>query len=230
MKKETICRGVFYAAGLLILALGLISNTKAGLGVSPIISVSYSTSTIWKFNFGNATFVLYGVFIVLQIILHTIQDRRIRRSGKTPARSLPHVLLMDVLQFPLSLIFTRFMNLFNAYIPDFSSRNLAERLLVLFIAILLTGIGAAMSLDMRLVPNPGDGIVQTISDFFGKSVGFTKNCFDACNILITFTLSLLCTGHLVGIGLGTVCAVIGVGRVISFFNHVCKKRLPLPNC
>ena len=49
------------------------------------------------------------------------------------------------------------------------------RFLFLLLAIVLTGVGAAMSLNMRLIPNPGDGIVQAIADTIHKSVGFTKN-------------------------------------------------------
>ena len=97
--------------------------------------------------------------------------------------------------------------------------------LFLLLAIVLTGVGAAMSLNMRLIPNPGDGIVQAIADTVHKSVGFTKNCFDLFNICITITVGLICQGHLIGIGLGTVVAVIGVGRVIAFFNHGFKKKM-----
>ena len=60
MKKSMIYRVLIYIAGLLILAMGLTLNTKAGLGVSPIISVSYSVSEITHHNFGNTTLVLYG--------------------------------------------------------------------------------------------------------------------------------------------------------------------------
>lgn len=225
MKKETLTRFGFYIAGLLILALGLISNTKAGLGVSPIISVSYSAATIWDFNFGNTVFVQYSVFVAVQLLLHALLYRRQRRLGEKGVRNLKHVFLMDVLQLPLSLIFTRFMNLFSLYLPDFSDSALPERILVLLIAIVLTGIGAAMSLTMRLVPNPGDGIVQTISDFAGKKVGFTKNCFDAFNIAAAILIGLSCSGTLAGVGLGTVCAVIGVGRVIALFNQIFGKQL-----
>lgn len=76
-----------------------------------------------------------------------------------------------------------------------------------------------MSLNMRLVPNPGDGIVQAIADTIRRSVGFTKNCFDLFNIVLTTIISLLFAGHLVGVGVGTVVAVVGVGRVIALFNH-----------
>lgn len=76
-----------------------------------------------------------------------------------------------------------------------------------------------MSLSMRLVPNPGDGIVQAIADCIHKKIGFTKNCFDLLNISITISIGLLLAGKLTGIGIGTVIAVLGVGRTIVLFQH-----------
>ena len=109
---------------------------------------------------------------------------------ENPSSRLKLVLLLDLLQFPLSLVFTRFMNLFAAVIPDFQTAypdsfagSFWARLIVLLIAIVFTGIGAAMSLDMRLIPNPADGLVQAIADLSGKTLGFIKNCFDGFNIL-----------------------------------------------
>ncbi|MFQ9212609.1 MAG: DUF6198 family protein [Eubacterium ventriosum] len=97
------------------------------------------------------------------------------------------------------------------------------RVLVLLVAIVLTGL-AAMSLDMRIIPKPGDGIVQAISDFVGKDIGLVKNCFDVFNICLTTVMCLVFIGHIVGIGIGTVIAVIGVGRVIAAFNFVFMKK------
>ena len=227
MKKNLFLRIVFYVAGLLILVLGIILNTKSGLGVSPIISVAYSIATIGGFNFGNITFLLYSAFVVVEIVLHIFRNHRY--SGEAggaiaPAahRDLKLVLVMDLLQLPLSLVFTRFMNLFSALLPT-PSDNMPSRLLVLAAGIILTGIGAAMSLNMRIIPNPGDGIVQAISDCIGKSVGFTKNCFDLFNICLTTSIGLLFAHKLIGIGLGTVIAVLGVGRVIAGFNRLFMK-------
>ena len=229
MKKSTGYRWGFYVAGLLILALGIILNTKSGLGVSPIISVAYSTSTIWNINFGNMTFILYIVFVVIEMFLHTLQNRRqlkVDDPALAPAvkKSLPLILGMDLLQLPLSLIFTRFMNLFSAWIPS-PSHGFVAQLLVLTAGIICTGIGAAMSLNMRIIPNPGDGIVQAIADCIHKSVGFTKNCFDLFNICITISVSLIFAGKLIGIGLGTVIAVLCVGRVIALFNHLFMAKM-----
>ena len=71
MKSQNINRGLFYIMGLLVLALGIILNTKAGLGVSPIISVAYSVSVILDANFGNMTLLLYSSFILIEMLLHT---------------------------------------------------------------------------------------------------------------------------------------------------------------
>lgn len=227
MKKSIFFRVIFYISGLLILALGIILNTKSGLGVSPIISVSYSTSQITGFNFGNMTFLLYGIFVIIELILHIFnykQNKNNSSENETSKRKLSVILLTDILQFPLSLIFTRFMNLFSDLIPT-PSYGFLSQLAVLLLGIIFTGIGAAMSLNMRLIPNPGDGIVQAISDCIRKSVGFTKNCFDLANICVTIAVGLLFSHRLIGIGLGTIISVLGVGRVIALFNHLFMDKM-----
>ena len=62
-------RWLLYTLGMLVLALGLTLNTKTGLGVSPIISVAFGVSEIWGLNFGDVTFLLYGLFVAGQIAL-----------------------------------------------------------------------------------------------------------------------------------------------------------------
>jgi uncharacterized membrane protein YczE len=42
--NKTITRWVLYLAGMIILAFGIILNTKSNLGVSPIISVAFVLS------------------------------------------------------------------------------------------------------------------------------------------------------------------------------------------
>ena len=192
-----------------MLALGLTLNTKADLGVSPIISVPYSISQIAGYNFGDLTFVVYALFVVVQIVIHL----NLKKNKK---------IMSDLLQLPLSLIFTRLLNIFSTYIP--TSQNLGIRFIVLALAIICTGVGAAMSLSMQLVPNPGDGIVQALAERFNKSVGLTKNLFDCLNLCITLCISIFIAYQIVGVGIGTVIAVLGVGRVIALFHHIfeCK--------
>lgn len=209
MNKKGI-QFLVYIIGMFILALGLTLNTKANLGVSPIISVPYSISQITGYNFGDLTFVVYAIFVVVQIIIHL----KLKKNKK---------IVSDLLQLPLSLIFTRLLNIFSTYIP--TSQNLGIRFIVLAIAIICTGIGAAMSLSMQLVPNPGDGIVQALAERFDKSVGLTKNLFDCLNLCITLCISIFIAHQIVGIGIGTVIAVLGVGRVIALFHHIFEYKI-----
>ncbi len=137
MKKAL--RAVFYFAGLVILSLGIILNTKSAFGVTPIISVAYCLSLIHNWNFGNASFVLYCVLAAIEYLVKGKNFRPI-----------------DLLQIPLSIVLTRFFNLFGAILPDVTA--LPARILCLILGIALTGMGAAMNVNTRLIPNPGDGI------------------------------------------------------------------------
>ncbi len=213
-------RFIIYMAGFIILALGLTLNTKSGLGVSPIISIAYAISQIAHLNFGNTTLGLYVVFLMIEIIIHLATHR-----GKSQ-------IVADILQLPLSIVFTRFLNLFSSLIPELNfetgtsfTEEYTIRFLVLLAGLVCTGIGSATSLDMRLIPNPGDGIVQAVSDAIKKNVGFTKNCIDICSVTISISLSLILTGKLYGVGAGTLVAVVLVGRTIAVYNHFTQSKL-----
>lgn len=61
---------------------------------------------------------------------------------------------------------------------------------------------------MRLVPNPGDGIVAAVGEAIGKEQGVAKNIFDICCVASTCLLGLIAAGRIVGVGVGTVAAMI----------------------
>lgn len=192
-----------------VLALGITLNTKTGLGVSPIISVAYSIAQIFSLNFGDMTFLLYVLFVVVQLFLRSKRER-----------------LATLLQIVVSLIFSRFLNLCDALIPyDGADHGLAANLVLLVLAIFMTGLGVAMTVNMRLVPNPGDGIVQAIAEKVGRSQGDTKNIFDIGCVCATAVVGLCFAGRVIGIGVGTVAAMIGVGRAVALVNGLFQDKM-----
>ena len=106
---------------------------------------------------GILILALYVLFVMLEFIL----------KGKNRRWT-------DILQIPLSIVFTRFLDLFTAWF-DFTDSGFAVRLAVLAAAIILTGAGAALTVDMNLIANPGDGFVQAVSMRIGKDLGTAKN-------------------------------------------------------
>lgn len=213
MKEKNLYRALFYLLGLAILSLGLILNSKSNLGVSPIVSLAYIFSIISGITLSRATLYQYIIFIVVQMILHTIQK----------VENLRIKLIEDVLQIVVSFIFTAFMSLYSNYIP--LATTVSNKILFLIFGVLFTGIGAAMSLVVRFIPNPGDGITQAISDTIHKKLGTTKNIVDFLCVCLTITISLIYKKEIIGIGLGTVVCVIMTGRVIALFNDLFKTKI-----
>lgn len=205
--QKQLARFGLYLLGMLLLALGLTLNTETGLGASAIVSIPFTLSEGLEMNFGNLTLVAYCVLVAAQFVV----------KGKNRT-------WVDLLQLVVSLIFTRFLNVFKAIIP-YQNGFLPADIALLVLAIILTGVGAAMTVDMQLVPNPGDGIVNSLAQRFGKELGFCKNCFDLGCVAASLLIGLAFGNALLGIGLGTVLSMIGVGRAIAAFNALCKRPL-----
>ena len=202
--KTKCTRGIIYFIGLIVLALGIVLNTKTLLGVSPIISIPYNICHIWHLNLGAITFVFYCFCVLIESIL----------KGK-------EFKLYELLQIPMSLVTSVFINIFDRYlniVPD----TLGRKLLVLFFAIVVTGIGAATMVNMKLVPNPADALAATIGDKLGKGMGIGKNVFDVTCFCTSGIIGLVFTRHIIGLGIGTVLAVIFTGRVIAVYNYFLK--------
>ena len=209
-------RVLFYLIGQIILAVGLTLSTKVNLGVSPILSIAYCASVITGRAIGDTSLIVYIICIIAEIILHARQDMQPEQRKK--------VFIMDLLQLPLSLVFTRVMNLFARFIPT-PSGTLFLRIPLLILAIVCVGVGAAMTLDMRLIANPADGIVQVISDVSGLKLGLTKNIVDISCVILTAIASFILVHRIIGIHVGTLLAMFGTGRVIAVFNRIMGKHV-----
>ena len=205
--KCWLWRVLFYSVGLVVLSIGITLNTKSNLGVSPIISIPFSIANILNLNFAAMTFIVYAVFVLIQFII----------KGKNRD-------LKDILQIPFSLLFSVLINYFGE-IFNFNYTTIWQNLLLLFVAIIVTAIGAAMTVNMKLVPNPADGLAQAIGDILKKGLGFGKNALDITCVVTTCIIGIVLTGKIFTIGIGTLIAMIGVGRVIAVFNFIFKDKM-----
>ena len=57
--------------------------------------------------------------------------------------------------------------------------------------------------------------------------GSARNAPGAPAIVISIVIGMIGAGHIVGIGIGTVVAMICTGRVIAVFNHFLKKKIEM---
>ena len=211
-RRKLINRLLSYGLGIVILALGITLNTKTGLGVSALVSIAYTVANAWNLNFALMTFLLYTCFALIEVGL---------KWGFLP--QLRKVLWKDLLQIPFSLAFSLLLNVFGGIIPV--AEHVGAQIVMLVLAIVCTGIGAAMIVDMHLIPNPADGLSQTLGMRTKKGMGLGKNLLDCSCVGISAVIGLVARGRLIGIGIGTIAAMIGVGRVVALFNRCFETKL-----
>ena len=211
-RRKLINRLLSYGLGIVILALGITLNTKTGLGLSALVSIAYTVANAWNLNFALMTFLLYTCFALIEVGL---------KWGFLP--QLRKVLWKDLLQIPFSLAFSLLLNVFGGIIPV--AEHVGAQIVMLVLAIVCTGIGAAMIVDMHLIPNPADGLAQTLGMVTKKGMGLGKNLLDCSCVGISAVIGLVARGRLIGIGIGTIAAMIGVGRVVALFNRCFETKL-----
>jgi uncharacterized protein len=197
-------RIALYCIGILILACGITLNTKTKLGVSPVISVAYNVAQILHTPLGVTTFVYYAFLILLQFLLIPKEFS-----------------ITQFAQIICAFLTSACIQVFDIILP--SSNHMITRLVLLFVAIFLTGIGASITVSMKLVPNPADGLANTIGKKVGRDLGLGKNILDAICIILAILLGLVFSGSLLGIGIGTAVSVIFTGRVMALVQGFSSK-------
>jgi len=195
-------RIIIYCIGVLFMAAGFIFNAKSGLGTTPICSIAYCVSVLTGTTFSDMTMILFALCFFAAILI---------RWKK------PH--WTDFLQLPYCFIFTRCMSAFAAILP--SPTELPLQILFLVLGIVCVGTGATMTLAMHLVPNPGDYMVNCFGNRIHKSLGFAKNVVDVVIVGSVCIISLITHRGILelGVGFGTLAAVILTGRWMALVNH-----------
>lgn len=198
-------RVLLYLIGVVVLCFGVVLNTKTGLGVASINTIPFSISQIMGISLGTATFVLYCLFVVAQLLIRQ------------------RIILKVLMQLPVSLIFGVLVDIFDQRVLTFIADSAVASIVLLVCAIVLTALGSTLMVTVRLVPAAPDGIVQTLGDSFGMTFGSMKFRFDVVCIALTAAYSTLLVGHPVGIGAGTLAAMAFTGHLCNLWGLLLKK-------
>ena len=86
-------------------------------------------------------------------------------------------------------------------------------------------LGLLLMVDMKLIANPADALADTVGDLLGKDVGLGKNVIDAVSVTIACAIGLAASGKPLGIGVGTVAAMLLTGRLVSFFRALLEEKI-----
>lgn len=202
-------RCLFYMIGIILLAVGLTLNTKASLGVAPVITLPFVIASILPIDFATATFSVYFIFVCIQLALN---------------RNRPKIKIL--LQFPFSFFFSLLLRLFSALLAINISGK-AQGLLLLAASIVITAGGICLMVNMNYIANPADGLAHTIADSLNKNTGTGKNILDCSCVLFSCVLIIATGTSRSAIGVGTLISMIGVGRILALFNRLFQRKMLL---
>jgi uncharacterized membrane protein YczE len=123
---------------------------------------------------------------------------------------------LQYMQFLASLLTSLFIQGWDMLLPLFSPMWL--RIAALVLGIVITALGASLSLALDIVPNPADGLAHAVGKKLRRNVGLGKNLIDLVSIAVSLALGLIFAGRVLGIGPGTVCAMLLTGRVMALVH------------
>ena len=194
-------RYLCFVAGLLINSFGIALITKAALGTSPVSSIPYVLDLAFTPTFGETTFALGMVYIVAQIVL-------LRRDFQP----------VQLLQVVANLIFSAFIDVSMGLLWWLAPAGFPAQLASLILGCCILAFGLSVEVAPDVIFVPGEGIVRAIASKLGRPFGTCKLCFDGMLVLIACGLSLLFSGYLNGLGVGTIVAAVIVGPIVNLIN------------
>lgn len=207
MKKQLLCRGIFYGVGVALVALAVSMNAQCGLGGGSSTSIVFAISQAFAWNLSVVLIVVNSIMVLIQILM----------LGKG-------CISRTLLQIPFNLAFGGLVEIYNRFLP-LGFTAFWQNLLVACAAVVVMGTGVWLTVNMDVVPNPPDGLVRAFSEIRHISLGTSKNIADAIFLGTAVLVGLVFEGKILGIGIGTVIAVIFGGRVIALLDALWKEKL-----
>jgi uncharacterized membrane protein YczE len=206
---KNVIRYLILIAGLFFMGLGISLIIKSNLGTAPIASVAYVLSLIFPITFGQFTFLITLLFLLIEIII----------LGKDfPKEQYLQVLVAIFLGYFVDLG----MNLFTFVNPD----SYLGRLSVLLLGCIVLAWGIYVQVTAGAIVNPGEGVVKIIAAKVGREFGVVKIIFDFTLVSIAVIISFCAFGTLKGLREGTFISAFMVGYITKILNGILK-RFPL---
>lgn len=193
-----VLRNLVFAVGLFLITLGVAVSARASLGTTPISTPTYVVGLIGWMSFGTATILLNTVFVLAQIAL-------LRRRFRP----------FQLLQVPVGIVFGLLIDVSMWLTPWIRPEAYWLQWVTMLAGCVLVAVGVVVQLLPRVLVNPGDGLISTLSATTGVLIGNTKVLFDVTMVALGALLSWVWFGRLEGVREGTVVAMFLVGILVG---------------
>jgi uncharacterized membrane protein YczE len=204
-KTKLVIKYLLLLVGLFFMGAGIALTTKSDLGTSPISSLPYVLSMTFHLTFGEFTFLLSLVFLLIEVII----------LGKEfPGKQYMQLLVGSCFGFFVDLG----MFLFAAVNPQMY----LSKIFVLLLGSAVLAFGVYLQIIANVLINPGEGVVRTIARKTGIKFGNIKIIFDFTLVATAAIISLYAFRNVKGIREGTILCALLVGLIVNSFGFVAR--------
>ncbi|MGB4823721.1 MAG: DUF6198 family protein [Leuconostoc mesenteroides] len=204
IRKTQFLKFIIYIVGLNVLALGTVLFACGKLGVSALVSVPQVLSLFLPFTLGQATTLIFVILVIFELVL---------------LRKIKFQILAQLL---LAFVFGWIVDFYGLKIgiEKITINSLWVQIPVTCLAIIFTAVGIFMMVQANFVLIPPDDVVSVLSVKLNTQFGKMKLRFDLTMICVAIVLSLIFLQRITAIGIGTVLAVLFVGRLINLLEYL----------
>ena len=206
MNKKAISSEIIYVLAIVILAFAVNLMSMANLGMSMIVCPAYIISEKFDFlTYGQAEYLIATmVFIIFCLVMKRFK-------------------ISYLLSYLTGILYALFSDLIKILVPIFNQNltiSMNMKIGYFFIGMILSGLAVALFYKTYLYPQVYDFFIKVVAQKYQISIKIFKTCFDCSFLVISFIISYVLFGELVGIGIGTVIMACCNGMMIEQFQKI----------
>jgi len=206
--KKKVNGEIALLIALIILAAGIVFVIKADIGMTVVQSPVYVLSVaVNKISIGIWNYIVQGGLFVLMLLI-------IRRFKIT-----------YLISFLSGIIYGLILDFFTWAMMPLSADSLLKVIIFYITGFILICIAVALFFCCKAPLMPYDIFIREVSEV--KKINLTKFKwgFDISCIIVSLVLSLIITGRIIGIGIGTVIFAFFVSPVMTFIMKFLNKHI-----
>lgn len=199
-------RWVVFLIGVAVMSLGISIVTQAGLGTTPISSLPLVASYATGYTFGETTFAINVVMVLLQILL----------LGKSAKWTV-------LLQIPLTYVFAMAIDVSMTNTAFLASDVYWQKLLVNIVGTVILGLGIACEVWAKIMMLPGEGLVLAAAIRSRKPFPKVKIYNDITLVVMAVVLSLAVFSSIEGLREGSAISAVLTGFAVKGWMYLLKR-------
>lgn len=207
-KRFNRCGELSWLIGTVLLGLSTALMSKAGFGMSVVVSPAYVLADLFEFiSAGTMCYICQGFLVAVTCLM-------IKRIN-------------------LSFLFTFFSAVSFGLLVDFFSNicfgfinepGMAWRILLFCLSLPVNSISIAFLLHSYFPPQAPELFVKEFAAVTGGDIYKLKYIYDICSLVLSVAMSFIFFGELRFIGVGTFACALLNGPIIGFAGRLMDKN------